>query len=98
MLLANGRVQDLDFEFTPDRSSWVAVRIPAGSHTNPVFVELDGRPIRASKKSAQWCLKAVDVCWASKSPKIRDSERPAAAAAYEVARQAYRKILAEATD
>jgi hypothetical protein len=95
-LVADGRVQDLSFEITPDRSSWIAVRIPAASHTNPVFVELDGRPIRASKKSAQWCLDAVDVCWDSKSPKIRESERPAAAEAYEVARQAYRKILAEA--
>ncbi len=97
-LVADGRVNELNFEFTPDRSSWVALRIRAGSHTNPVFVELDGQPIRASKKSAQWCLDAVDVCWASKSPKIRETERQAAAEAYEVARQAYRKILADAAD
>ena len=74
----------------------MALRIPAASHTNPVFVELDGQPIRASKKSAEWCLDAVDVCWKSEAPKIRESERSAAAAAYEVARQAYRKILSEA--
>jgi hypothetical protein len=95
-LVADGRVNELNFEFTPDRSSWVALRIRAASHTNPVFVELDGGPIRASKKSAQWCLDSVDACWASKAAKIRETERPAAAEAYEVARQAYRKILAEA--
>ena len=77
-------------------ASWVAVRVFASAHTNPVFVGRHGRPIRASKKSAQWCLDAVDVCWKAKSPKIRESEREAAAAAYEKAREAYRAILAEA--
>ena len=65
-------------------------------HTNPVFVELDGQPIRASKKSAQWCLDAVDVCWKQKVKQTRAREKEAAAAAYEVARQAYAKILSEA--
>jgi hypothetical protein len=97
-LVADGKVNDLSFQFTPDRASWVAVRIFASAHTNPVFVCPGGRPIRASKKSAQWCLDAVDVCWASKSPKIRESEREAAAAAYEKAREAYRAILAEAKE
>jgi hypothetical protein len=97
-LVADGRIQDLKFEFAPERSSWVALRILAAAHTNPVFVELDGRPIRASKKSAQWCLDAVDVCWKAKSPKIRASEQQAAAAAYELARQAYRQVLTEAAD
>lgn len=97
-LVADGRINDVTFEFTPDRSSWVALRIRTAAHTNPVFIELDGRPIRANKKSAQWCLDAVDVCWKQKLPKIRESERQAAADAYEVARQAYRKILVEAAD
>jgi len=97
-LVADGKVNDLSFEFTPDRASWVAVRILASAHTNPIFVHRGGRPIRASKKSAQWCLDAVDTCWASKAPKIRESEREAAAAAYEKAREAYRAILAEAVD
>ncbi len=94
-LTADGHVQDLTFHYTPDRSSWVAVRIFPSSHTNPIFVELDGKPIRASKKSAQWCLDAVDVCWRQKTKQIRDSEQAAAAEAYAVARAAYAKILAE---
>jgi hypothetical protein len=95
---ANGKVHDLSFDFKPEHSSWVALRIFPSSHTNPVFVEVDGQPIRASKKSADWCLRAVDVCWSQKVKRIRDSEKEAAAAAYEAARQAYRKILAESRD
>lgn len=93
---ADGQIRDIEFDYQPAASCWIALRIFASSHTNPVFVEIDGSPIRASKRSAQWCLDAVDVCWQHKSPAIREgAERDAAAAAYEVAREAYRKILGE---
>jgi hypothetical protein len=92
---ADGSVHDLAFDYKPAHSCWVALRIFASAHTNPVFVEVDGKPIRASRKSAQWCLDAVDVCWNAKLPGLRESEREAAAAAYETARQAYRRILQE---
>jgi hypothetical protein len=92
---ANGSIQDVEFDYTPERSSWVAVRVFPAAHTNPIFVEVDGKPIRASRRSAQWCLEAVDVCWQSKSPRIRAEEREAAMAAYETARRAYRKVLEE---
>jgi hypothetical protein len=95
LIEADGSVHDLEFEYTPDRSSWVAIRVFPAAHTNPVFVEVDGAPIRASKRSAQWCLDAVDRCWESKSPAIRESEREAAQAAYDHAREVYRQILAE---
>lgn len=94
-IVADGSTQDLEFEVQIERSSWVAARIYPSSHTNPVFVIVDGKPIRASKRSAQWCLEAVDVCWGQKEPAIRASEKAAARAAYNVAREAYRKILAE---
>lgn len=93
---ADGSVHDLAFEYKPKHSSWVAVRIFASSHSNPVFVEIDGKPIRASKRSAQWCLNAVDVCWNAKLPGLRDTEKETAVTAYEAARQAYRKVLSEA--
>ena len=92
---ADGSVQEVKFDYQPERSSWVAVRIFPTSHTNPVFVEVDGKPIRASKRSAQWCLDAVDVCWKKKMSQTRRPEQEAAKAAYDVAREAYRKILAE---
>jgi hypothetical protein len=92
---ADGRIVDLNFNYKVTKSSWVAARIFASSHTNPVFVEVDGKPIRANRRSAQWCRDAVDICWKQKERAIRAEERPAAAAAYDFARQAYAKILSE---
>ena len=97
-IAADGKINDLVFDYTPKQSSWIAVRIFPSSHTNPVFVEVDNQPIRASKKSAKWCLDAVDVCWQQKEKQIRPEEKPSAAAAYDVARKAYVKILGEAFD
>jgi len=39
----------------------------------------------------------VEVCWNAKKNNIRLEEHEAAAKAYDAARQAYRKILSEAT-
>ena len=78
------------------KSSWVALRILPSSHTNPIFVLVGDKPIRASKKSAEWCLKGVDQCWSQKERAIRAGEKEEARKAYEVARQAYRKIRDEA--
>jgi hypothetical protein len=58
-------------------------------------VLVDGQPVRGSRQSADWCLRAVDQCWRQKAPQISERERPAAARAYEHARQVYRRILAE---
>jgi hypothetical protein len=93
---ADGMLHDVAFDYTPEQSSWVALRIFPAAHTNPVFVEVDGKPIRASKKSAKWCQDAVDVCWNSKKNAIRQGkERQEARAAYDAARAAYAKILEE---
>ena len=98
LITADGSIEDVKFDFTPERSSWIALRVFPAAHTNPIFVEVDGAPIRASKRSAQWCLDAVDRCWKSKSPAIRESERDAARAAYDHARASYRQVLTEAFD
>ncbi len=92
---ADGSIQGVSFDVPIKKSSWVALRVYPSSHTNPVFVSVGGKPIRASKKSAEWCLKSVDQCWSKKEPAIRASEKEEARKAYEVARDAYRKILAE---
>jgi hypothetical protein len=97
-IVANGDIHELTFDYQPTQSSWIALRVFPSCHTNPVFVELDGKPIRASKRSAQWCLDAVDTCWKQKEPRIRPEEKKAAAEAYEVARAAYRKALQESFD
>ena len=92
---ADGQLHEIRFRVEVERSSWVALRVYPSSHTNPIFVTVAGKPIRASKASADWCLNAIDQCWSQKSPGIRDPEMKAARAAYDVARVAYRKILEE---
>ena len=97
-IAADGNLTELEFEHKLERSSWVALRIFPACHTNPVFVEVDKQPIRASQRSAQWCIDAVAQCWKQKAPRIRDSEKAAAEEAYAVARKAYEKILKESFD
>jgi hypothetical protein len=94
-ILADGQWRDVAFEAKIDRSSWVAVRILPSSHSNPVFVLAGGKPIRASKRSAQWCLDGVEQCWTSKARTYKPAELDDAKAAYDHARAAYRMILAE---
>lgn len=94
-LLADGAVREIAFETPIERSSWLAVRILGSSHTNPIFVLVDGKPIRASRQSAQWCLAGVNQCWTQKAPKISKAELPDAQAAYDHAREVYTKLIAE---
>jgi hypothetical protein len=95
-LIADGKVRTLTFDLKVDRSSWIALRVLPSAHTNPVFVLVGGKPIRASRRSAQWCLDAVNQCWTQKAAKIRASEIEAARAAYDHAREVYRQRIAEA--
>ena len=96
-LLADGTIRTLTFDVELDRSSWIAARILPSSHANPVFAIVDGKPIRASRRSAEWCLAAVNQCWTQKSPRIRPAELEEARAAYDHARRVYRQRLAEST-
>jgi hypothetical protein len=92
---ADGALRDISFEIPISQSSWVALRVLGSAHTNPMFVVIGDRPIRASKQSAEWCLAAVDQCWSQKAPHIRGTERDAASHAYDQARAQYRQILSE---
>ena len=94
-IVADGRLQDIELETKVERSSWVAVRILPSSHSNPVFVLVDGKPIRASRRSAEWCLKGVDQCWSQKERFYKPAEMTEAKAAYDHARKVYRERLAE---
>jgi hypothetical protein len=94
-LVADGRLRDIELETRIDRSSWVAVRILPSSHSNPVFVLVDGKPIRASRRSAQWCLDGVDQCWSQKVKTYKEAEMEDARTAYAHARATYKKLLAE---
>jgi hypothetical protein len=94
-IVADGNVQQVVFDAQVEQSSWLAVRILGSSHTNPIFILVDGKPIRASRLSARWCLAAVNQCWTQKAPKISRAELPDAQAAYDHAREVYTKLIAE---
>ena len=72
------------------------MRIYPSSHSNPVFVKIDNKPIQ-EKKSAEWCLEALNKCWKTKEPNIRQEEKKAAETAYNDARQVYRNIIESAS-
>jgi hypothetical protein len=92
-LLADGHIESFSIPLELKQSAWVAVRILPSVHTNPIFVHVNQQPIRANRRSAEWCLKAVDVCWEAKQNNIRESEREAARAAYEHAKSVYSQVL-----
>ena len=93
---ADGGLQDLSFDVPIERSSWVALRILPSSHTNPVWVVVDDKPVLPSKRSVEWCLKGVDQCWTQKQRFIRPEELDDARSAYEHARKTYRELLPKA--
>ena len=92
---ADGSLAKIEFDTEIKHSSWVALRILPSCHTNPIFIEVAGKPIRASRKSADWCEQAVDVCWNAKVGRIRETERTAAKAAYDKAKEIYAAIAKE---
>jgi hypothetical protein len=93
----DGQIRDLAFDVAIERSSWIAVRILSSSHTNPVFAIVGDKPIRASRRSAEWCLTAVNQCWTQKAPAIRPAEQAAAREAYDHAREVYKRLIAESS-
>ena len=94
-LVADGKIRTLTFDVAIEQSSWIAVRVLPSAHTNPVFVVVGGKPVRASKRSAEWCLDAVNQCWTQKGAQIRAAEREAARAAYDHAREVYKARIGE---
>jgi hypothetical protein len=95
---ADDRAHTLEFSVPVDRSSWVALRQFPQMHTNPVEVLVGGRPIRASRRSALWCLGAVEQLWRARGRTIVAEERDEARRAFDRAIERYRKIAADAPD
>ncbi len=94
-LIADGKPRPIRFKRHIERSSWIALRILPSAHTHPIYVQVGEKPIRASRRSAQWCRACVDKVWAVKSPFMREVERPEAANAFDHARQVYDRVAAE---
>jgi len=94
-IVADGQVRELKFDVPVSASSWIAARILPAAHTNPVFALVGGKPIRASRASAEWCLNAVNQCWTQKAARISVQELGAAKKAYDHARDVYRQLIQE---
>jgi hypothetical protein len=92
---ADGQLDNYTFQVAVEESSWVAARIFPSSHTNPVFVMVNDQPVRASRKSAEWCRKGVDQCWSEKSKTYNENEMEEARLAYDHARKVYDRIISE---
>lgn len=95
-VLADGELQKLVFKATVAESGWVALRILPSSHTNPIFIQVGGKHMRPLKRSAEWCLAAVNQCWSQKPSQISGKEVSDAAAAFNQARETYKRLFAEA--
>ena len=92
-IAADGKLHELKFEVPVKESSWIAARVLPSAHTNPVFAIVGGKPVRASRASAEWCLNAVNQCWTQKAPRMRPSELAEAKQAYDHAREVYRSLI-----
>lgn len=92
---ADDQIHDLQFDVPISQSSWVALRQFPQLHTNPVNVIVDGKPIRASKKSARWCEESIHLLWKNRERFIAEPERAEARKTYDRAIERYRTIAAE---
>ncbi len=95
---ADDKVHDLEFSVNVERSSWVALRHFPQMHTNPVNVLVAGKPIRASRKSALWCIGTIEQLWRVRGNGIAAGEREQAHKTFLWAIEEYRKIAAEAPE
>lgn len=95
---ADDKTHDVSFDLQVDKSSWVAIRHFPQMHTNPVNVIVGGKPIRASKQSAQWCIGVIEQLWKVRGAGIKAEEREEARKTFDKALEMYKKIVAESAD
>ena len=89
---ADGREHPVAFTHRVEQSSWAAIRVFPGAHTNPVFLPVAGAPIRPNRDSARWCLACVEQCWREKAVTYTGEERATAEADYAVAREYFSRL------
>jgi hypothetical protein len=73
---ADDKTHDIEFDVPIERSSWVALRQFPQMHTNPVEVLVSGAPIRASRKSALWCIGTIEQLWRERGDPINMALTP----------------------
>ena len=92
---ADGKLHELAFEVDVKESCWVALRQFPQLHTNPIDVLVGKRPIRASQRSARWCVEVIELLWKNRHRNITEKERAAARQAYDRAIERFRAIERE---
>jgi hypothetical protein len=92
---ADGKSHSYETTLTIDHSRWIALRQFPRFHTNPVDVLVGGKPIRADRRSAEWCIKVIDQVWNVKKDGIKADELADAKATFERAKRVYAKIAEE---
>ena len=95
---ADDQAQELAFTVKIERSSWVALRQYPQLHTNPVAVLVDLKPIRASRRSALWCVGVIQQLWRVREKAIAEAERGEAKKTFDWAIEQYKKIAAESPE
>jgi hypothetical protein len=95
---ADGATHDLELTIPIRQSSWVALREFPQLHTNPVNVLVADKPIRASRRSAEWCVEMTELLWKNRERNISPPERQAAKETFDRALGRYRQIASEAVD
>ncbi len=92
---ADDKPHDITLTVDVKKSSWIALRCFPQLHTNPVNVIVAGKPIRASKESAKWCMGTIEQLWRIREKDIAVGEREAAKKAFDEAMEIYKKIAGE---
>ncbi|MBI2803491.1 MAG: EF-hand domain-containing protein [Planctomycetes bacterium] len=95
IVAADDRIHDLTFNLRIERSAWIALRHFPQMHTNPVDVIVNGAPIRASRKSAEWCIGTIQQLWRVRNGVIDRDERAEAERVFNWAIGRYHKIAEE---
>ncbi|HVI27933.1 CehA/McbA family metallohydrolase [Hansschlegelia sp.] len=92
---ADGSLHTMTFAAPIERSSWVALRLMGAGHSNPVFVLVDNKPVRASRTSVEWSQRALLQAYDAESRQWSPADAPVAAAAFQYAYEIYGGILKE---
>lgn len=95
---ADGKVHALKFRVPVAQSSWVTLRQFPQLHTNPVNVLVGNLPIRASRRSARWCIETIERLREQRRNSIRELERAAAMRAYDEAMEKFRRLADQAPE
>jgi hypothetical protein len=93
---ADGLEHRVDFRVAVEQSSWLALRQFPQLHTNPVDVQIGDAPIRASRRSALWCIETIECLREQRRNSIQPAERTAATQAYDQAITVFRQRANEA--